>query len=427
MTSGNGESETSASWPFRALLRHHRGRRGLTQEELAERSGLSPYAISMLERGVRRVPRACTVEFLSDALNLDGAERRALLEAARAPVAVASALPAPPAATWTLPRDVASFTGRREELAGLLAATAAAPGGVSAIDGMAGVGKTAFAIHAAHQLAPRFPDGQLFLDLHAHTVGQRPVAPADALESLLLTAGLAARHIPSDLDRREALWRDRLAGRRVLIVLDDAATHEQVEPLLPGAGGCRVLVTSRRRLAALKDAEPLTLGTLPPTLATDLLTRLVGTRVSEADPATIALLVELCGHLPLAIGLVAGRLRSHPAWTASDMARTLQDAQDGLSELQAEDVAVEAAFALSYHHLPADRQRLFRRLGRHPGPEIDAPLAAVLDGTDVATVRAGLEALYNDHLIEEPRPGRYRFHHLIRSFARALPAENEGP
>ncbi|HXM54361.1 MAG TPA: helix-turn-helix domain-containing protein [Candidatus Dormibacteraeota bacterium] len=425
MTSGDGQSDGLVSWSFGLLLRHHRGSRGLTQEELAERSGLSPYAISMLERGVRRAPRAWTVEFLADALKLDARERRALSEAARAPSEVAPSGPAPAAATWTLPRDVASFTGRQEELERLLVDTAAAPGGISAIDGMAGVGKTAFTIHAAHRLAPRFPHGQFYLDLHAHTAGQRPVAPGDALKSLLLTAGVAARRIPRELDRRAAVWRDHLAGRQVLIVLDDAAGHEQVEPLLPGGAGCHVLITSRRRLAALEDARPLTLGTLPPAAATDLLTRLVGDRVREADPSTIALLVELCGHLPLAIGLVAGRLRSHPAWTASDMVRTLRDAKDGLSELQAEDVAVEAAFALSYHHLPADRQRLFRRLGLHPGLEIDVPSAAVLDGGDVAAVRAGLEALYIDHLIDEPRPGRYRFHHLIRSYARALAAQHD--
>lgn len=409
---------------FAVRLRRHRGSRGLTQEELAERSGLSLYAISMLERGVRRAPRAHTVEFLADALRLDPSERSALEAAARAPLTLEVAGPSAPSATWRLPRDVSHFTGRATELERLSSA-ACGPSGISTIDGMPGVGKTALAIRAAHRLASRFPDGRLFLDLHAHTAGQRPVAPADALEALLLASGVARGRIPSDLDRRSALWRDRLAGRRVLIVLDDAAGHEQVEPLLPGDERCRVLVTSRRRLAAVRDAEPLTLATLAPAPAAELFTLLVGARAREADAATIASLVELCGHLPLAIQLVAGRLRSHPVWTAVDMAQTLKDAQDGLAELQAEDVAVEAAFALSYQDLPPDRQRLFRRLGRHPGPEIGIHEAALLDGTDAAGVRMGLEALYNDHLIDEPTPGRYRFHHLIRSYARALAAHDD--
>src|SRR5262249_33176521 len=146
--------------------------------------------------------------------------------------------------------------------------------GIVAIDGMAGVGKTAYAVRAAHALAPEFPDGQLFLDLHAHTAGQHPVEPADALRSLLLTIGIGAQLIPPDLDAGAAVWRDRLAGKRMLIVLDDAASHDQVRPLVPGVPGSLVLITSRRRLVALEDVESLTLGTLPPTEAAALFARL---------------------------------------------------------------------------------------------------------------------------------------------------------
>ena len=168
------------------------------------------------------------------------------------------------AATRTLPRDVASFTGRQRELRELIdaAQTAGGPVGIYAVGGMAGVGKTAFAVHAAHQLAERFPAGQIFLPLHGHTPGQQPVDPGDALASLLLTIGVPAGQVPPGLEARIALWRDQLAGRRLLLVLDDALSSEQVLPLLPGAGGSLILVTSRRHLTALEGATAISLDTL---------------------------------------------------------------------------------------------------------------------------------------------------------------------
>ena len=334
------------------------------------------------------------------------------------------------AATRTLPRDVASFTGRMDELEQLLAAVLeTAHAGrvveISAIDGMAGIGKTAFAVHAAHRLAARFPDGQLFLDLHAHTAGQSPVAPADALGALLLTTGVEPQAIPHHLDDRAALWRDRLAGKRMLILLDDAAGHEQVGPLLPGAAGCLVLITSRRRLAALEDAERLTLGTLPPAQASALFARLIGGRAPDAEPAAVSELMRLCGYLPLAIRLLAGRLRSHSSWSVRHLTDTLRDAQDRLAELHAENVDVEAAFDLSYQDLSTDQQCLFRHLGLHPGREFDAYAAAALDGTDLAEARRRLEALHDQHLVDEPIAGRYRLHELIRAYARTLASRGD--
>ena len=165
--------------------------------------------------------------------------------------------------------------------------------GIHAVDGMAGIGKTAFAVHAAHQLAARFPDGQIFLRLHAHTAGQRPVDPAEALATLLLTTGVAPQRIPPGLEARSALWRGHLAGKKVLLVLDDAAGSDQVRPLLPGSAGCLVLVTSRRRLTALEEAVPISLDTLPPGEAADLFVRLAArpglrpadTRGRRGDPA----------------------------------------------------------------------------------------------------------------------------------------------
>jgi DNA-binding SARP family transcriptional activator/tetratricopeptide (TPR) repeat protein len=341
-------------------------------------------------------------------------------------------LPAPAgaAATRALPRDSAVFTGRGRELAQLLDGIDdhAADGvvvGIHAIDGMAGIGKTTFAVHAAHQLAPGFPDGQFFLPLHAHTPGQRPVEPADALASLLLTAGLAAQQIPPGVEARAARWRDCVASRKILLVLDDAAGHEQVRPLLPGTAGSVVLITSRRRLTALEDAAVISLDTLPPGEAAELLTRLTGRAgIGATDPA-VDELTRLCGYLPLAIGMLASQLRHHPAWTVAGMAAELAAARDRLTVMHAENLSVAAAFGLSYTDLTEDLQRLFRRAGLVPGPGLDAYAVAALDDTSLATARRGLDELYDQHLLAEPAPGRYQLHDLLREHARALAAADD--
>jgi len=337
--------------------------------------------------------------------------------------------PATAAVTRALPRDVASFTGRGAELGRLLGdLAAAATGGVvgiCAIGGMAGIGKTTLAVHTAHQLAERFPDGQLFLPLYAHTPGQRPVDPADALASLLLAAGVGAGHIPPGVEARAARWRDYLAGKKVLLVLDDAAGHEQVRPLLPGTAGSLVLITSRRRLAALEDAAVISLDTLPPGEAAALLTRLAGRPGLDAGDPGVGEITRLCGYLPLAIGMVASQLHQHPAWTTAGLAAGLAAARGRLELMRAEDLSVAAAFDLSYQDLPAGQQRLFRRLGLHPGPDIDAYAAAALGGTTVDAARRGLEGLYDQHLLAEPAPGRYRLHDLLREHAQALAANDD--
>jgi tetratricopeptide (TPR) repeat protein/DNA-binding XRE family transcriptional regulator len=411
---------------FAGLLRRLRTEARLTQEELAEAAGLSPRSISDLERGVNLTARKDTARLLADALHLLG-PARAQFEA------VARGRPAPgwagagagaAVALRTLPRDIASFTGRQQELQKLVGTAAGSGGvvGIHAIGGMAGIGKTAFAVHAAHRLALRFPAGQIFLALHGHTPGQRPVDPADALATLLLTAGVPAGQIPPGLEARMALWRDRLAGRQLLLVLDDAASSEQVRPLLPGDEGSLVLVTSRRHLSALEDAVAVSLDTLPPGEAAALLVRLAGRAgLSPADPA-VAELTGLCGFLPLAIGMVARQLHHHPAWTAAGRAAELAAARDRLELMAAEDLSVAAAFNLSYGDLTGEQQRLFRRLGLHPGADIDGYAAAALDGTDLAAARRGLEGLYDQYLIAEPAQGRYRLHDLIREHARALAA-----
>ena len=304
--------------PFALLLRGLRVTAGMTQEELAGSAGVSPRSVSDLERGAVRTPQKDTVRLLAGALQLSGSALVEFEVAARGRViSRRTGGPGPATATATLPRDVASFTGRRHELKTLEEVVAAAGGVVSihAIGGMAGVGKTAFAVHAAHSLADRFPGGQVFLPLHGHTPGRQPVSPADAIASLLLAIGVPASQIPADPQAQAGLWRDRLAGRPLLLVLDDAADSEQVRPLLPGAGGSLVLVTSRRRLTALEDAQTISLDALPPGEAAELLVRLAVRRgLSSTDPA-VREIARLCGCLPLAIGMVARQLYHHPAWT----------------------------------------------------------------------------------------------------------------
>jgi tetratricopeptide (TPR) repeat protein/transcriptional regulator with XRE-family HTH domain len=434
---GDGPTAERAGLRFGGLLRQLRDEAGLTQDELAEAAQVSQRAISDLERGINRTARKDTALLLAGALGLDGSACEMFVAAARGRVpadevlaAAAGGSGSAAAASRTLPRDIAAFTGRQDELGQLMAqwAEAAATGGVvsvHAIGGMAGIGKTTFAVHAAHRLAGSFPDGQFFLPLHAHTPGQRPVSPADALASLLLTAGVSAAQIPPGVDARAAPWRDHAAGKKILLVLDDAAGHEQVRPLLPGTPGSLVLITSRRRLGALEDAAVVSLDTLTPDEAAGLLARLAGRADVTAGDAGVGQLVALCGYLPLAVGMAGRQLAHHPAWTAAGLAADLAEARDRLELMAAENLSVAAAFGLSYADLNDGQQRLFRRLGLHPGPDIDAYAAAALDDTTVSQARRGLEALYGQHLITEPARGRYRFHDLIREHARTLAAADD--
>ena len=425
---------------FGGLLRQLRTDAGLTQEELAEAASLSPRSVSDLERGVNLTARHDTARLLAGALGLSGPQRALFEAAARGRLPAGEVLTAgdgaAAAATRTLPRDIASFTGRAAELAQLAGAVTAAATtdgetggaggagggvvGIHAIGGMAGVGKTTFAVHAAHRLAGHFPDGQFFLPLHAHTPGQRPVDPADALASLLLTAGVAAPQIPPGLAARAGRWRDYLAGKKVLLLLDDAASHEQVSPLLPGTAGSVVLITSRRHLTALTDAAAISLDTLAPDEAAALLARLAGRPGLGAGDGAAAELTRLCGYLPLAIGMLARQLHHHPAWDAAGLAAELAAARDRLELMRAENLSVAAAFDLSYQDLTPGQQRLFRRLGVHPGTDIDACAAAALDGAGLAAARRHLDGLYDQYLLAEPARGRYRLHDLLGEHARAL-------
>ncbi|RDI63041.1 tetratricopeptide repeat protein [Nocardia pseudobrasiliensis] len=329
-----------------------------------------------------------------------------------------------PVATMALPRDLDTLVGRDDQLRRIVRATESERVvSIHAIDGMPGVGKTALAIRAAHELASRFPDGQYFVHLHAHTPGQRAADPSEVLAGLLTDLGMDPRSLPDTLVGRRNLWRDRLADRRVLLVLDDAAGPEQIEPLLPTGSGCVTVVTSRRRLVALDGAAPLALDVLDPDSAASLFATLSHRDITgDTDRAAVNHLVALCGYLPLAIVLLAGRLAHHPAWSIADLAEMFAAATDRLAELETSDRAVQAAFELSYRDLPAGQQGVFGLLGLHPGTEFDLWAVAALADLTLDTARRHLEALYTDHLIDEVRPGRYRLHDLLREYARTVAA-----
>jgi hypothetical protein len=347
--------------------------------------------------------------------------------AASAVTAAAARSGAAPAVLRQLPATVPHFAGRAVELAaltGLLNQTAVELSGtvvIAAIDGMPGAGKTTLAVQAGHLLAGQFPDRQLFVDLHGNTPGREASDPADVLATLLAADGVAPQYLPRDLDGRSAMWRDRLAGQRALLILDNAASSAQVAPLLPGTARCLVLVTSRRFLGDLPGAVQMPLDVLPPGDAQTMFTEL--TRQGGHDRDQVADLVALCGHLPLAISLLARLFTRHRSWTMADL---VGHTRARLLTVTAENRTVATAFEASYQDLGTDRQRFFRRLGLHPGADIDCDAAAALAGLTPGEAAAHLDALYGDRLLEESVPRRYRMHDLIRQYARSLVAGESG-
>ena len=323
-----------------------------------------------------------------------------------------------PPLTAVLRRDVAVLVGRDGDLRRLTEPGISAA--IFAVDGMPGVGKTALVTRAAHRLRSRYPDGCFFVELNAHAAGLAPADPSEVLGTLLNDVGVDPQHVPDTLEGRRDLWRGWLCDRRVLLVLDDARDEDQIEPLLPPGSESLTLISSRRRMIAFDGAVAVSLDVLTPESACDLFCVLAGRTSEVTDVGAVGEIVRLCGYLPLAIVLVAGRLAHHPTWSIGDLAADLATAVDRLAELEAGPRAVRAAFTTSYVDLSVDRKRLVRRLGLVLGPNFDAYAVAAVTEISVAAARTELDALYADHLIDEIAAGRYRLHDLLREYLRTL-------
>jgi tetratricopeptide (TPR) repeat protein/DNA-binding SARP family transcriptional activator len=337
--------------------------------------------------------------------------------------------PAPVARTPAqLPRPMAAFTGRDEQvklLDALLAADDRPPAAVvvTAIAGTAGVGKTALAVYWAHRVRDRFPDGQLYVDLRGYS-HDPPVEASQALERFLHGLGVPGQQIPADLDTRIALYRTVMADKTMLVLLDNAATAEQVRPLLPGSPTCLVLVTSRDTLTgllALDGATRLDLDVLTADESAELVTRILGESRVRGQADDVARLADRCARLPLALRIAAATMYGHPHQTIADYLADL--AASPLATLAVDGdrhAAVRAHFDLSYTPLPSPARRLFRLLGRQPGTDIDRYAAAALAGTDLDQTRQLLDTLTDAHLLQQHTTGRYGFHDLLRAYATEL-------
>ncbi|MEU3241355.1 MULTISPECIES: AfsR/SARP family transcriptional regulator [unclassified Streptomyces] len=345
-----------------------------------------------------------------------------------APAAEPVAAPIRPA---QLPATVTDFTGRAafvQELSDVLAAASTEEGrvmAVSALAGIGGVGKTTLAVHVAHRARAAFPDGQLYVDLQG--AGQRAAEPETVLGSFLRALGTPASSIPDSLEERAALYRSVLDGRRVLVLLDNARDAAQVRPLLPGMEGCAALVTSRVRMVDLAGAHLVDLDVMSPEEALQLFTRIVGQERVASEREAALDVVAACGFLPLAIRIAASRLAARRTWTVSVLAAKLGDERRRLDELQAGDLAVKATFELGYGQLEPAQARAFRLLGLADGPDISLAAAAAVLALPAEDTEDLLESLVDTSLLESAAPGRYRYHDLVRLYARACAERDEQP
>ncbi len=371
----------------------------------------------------RRFPRLDTVLAIVRACGSDPAPWRRRWVAASQQQrllsgANTSGTQAKPTVPAQLPRDVPGFASRDEELARL------DRGGVAVIHGRPGVGKTALAVHWAHTVAPSFPDGQLFVNLRGHDPTLAPMSTVEALGRLLGSLGVPWVPVTDDPDEGASVWRSAVAGKRLLIVLDDAVRSEQIRPLLPGTPGCSVVVTSRRYLSGLvvrDGAEGIVLDVLPAESSLALLGQVAGVGRVRAEPAAAAAVVAACGHLPLALRLAGAVVAGAPQRRFAELVAELT-AGDRLTALEGltRPSEVESAFELSYRTLDEDAQLLFRRLGLHPGPEISVQIAALLVDLDADAADRLLRILAEAHLVEPAGSGRYKMHDLLRDYAARL-------
>ncbi|GHC47458.1 AfsR/SARP family transcriptional regulator [Streptomyces cinnamoneus] len=339
------------------------------------------------------------------------------------PAPARPALPARPAAPGPtpaqLPADTSDFTGRAEGVATICRAIdAAGPADmpVVAVSGMGGVGKTALALRVAHRVKAAYTDGQLYADLRG-SEGD-PAEPAMVLASFLTALGVPPENVPESLEDRSRLYRSLLDGRRALVLLDNAPNTAQVRPLLPGSGGCAVLITGRSRLFGLPTAVQVDLAAFDQQEALDLLARIAGPERVAAEPLAALELVTSSGRLPLAVRIVATRLAARPSWSVRTMADRLADERRRIAELRVGDLAVDAAFELGYRQLTEEQARAFRLIAVVGGPDIGLPAAAAVLETDTHSAEDLLESLVDAAMLEATVPGRYRYHDLLRDFAR---------
>ncbi|MEV7773626.1 tetratricopeptide repeat protein [Kitasatospora sp. NPDC086791] len=444
MAAGDGVGAGADVGEFSRLLAGHRVAAGLTQEELAAAAGVSLRALGDMERGRTRGPQRRTVRALAVALGLAGEPAEALDRAAHSGRprgvrpgpgrVVAQAGPRDPAgpraqagqappvgarqSALALPRDIADFTAREGVLAaliGLASGDRPAHPRVVLVSGQPGLGKTAFALHAAHTLASRFPDGQLSLDLGG--MSARPLPARDALGQVLRALGVEDAAVPAGTEERAGLYRALVRERRLVLVLDDAADESQVRPLLPGSGPAVTIVTSRNALPGLESVHRLSLDVLAPAEAAGLLARIAGPERIEAAPDATAELARLCGYLPLALRIAGQRLVARPQQPVAHLVRQLAAEENRLDLLETGDLAVRPAFELSYRRLPAESRLVLRRCALTAGPDFTAAVAADYAGCSPARTELLLEQLVDAGLVQPAAPDRYRLHDLVRLYA----------
>jgi tetratricopeptide (TPR) repeat protein/DNA-binding XRE family transcriptional regulator len=437
---------------FGARLRACRLSARLSQEELADRSGLSVRAISNLEHGRTRWPYRDSLHRLADALELAGMPRaeflaaagRRLVRAANSGSAVASGITGPIGSAGAqaaskrvvprfLPPGVPGFVGRTDQLAAL-SEVLNQPGGtavIAAIGGTAGVGKTALAVHWAHRVAEEFPDGQVFVNLRGFDPLAAAMRPADAVRVLLDALEVRGDRLPQTEEAQFGLYRSLLAGKRMLVVLDNARDAAQVRPLLPGAPTCRVVVTSRNELtglAAIEAARPLMLDVLTEAEARELLRERLGESRLAAEPSAAARIIRSCARLPLALCVIAARAAMRPDFPLAGLATDLA-ASPGLDAFAVggdPGADVRAAFSWSCRQLDSGQARVFRLAGLHPGPDFDRYAMAALAGATADQVGRILELLTQACLIRHTESARYGMHDLLRGYARELAGAREG-
>lgn len=428
---------------FGALLRELRLVKSLTIEALAEASGVSVRGIGDLERGRRAAPQRRTVAALADGLGLDDPDRERLLAAARAGRTPGYS----PVGVRSFPRGIDDFVGRAEELTHL-AAFAAPPGqdeagdrdgdggpgavpgatdsppAVVAVHGPPGAGKTTLALRAARRLAGRFPDGQFMVDLRG--TDDSPPAPSELMVRVLKALGVPDRDLAkAGPQNHPAVYRQVLADRRCLLVLDNARDEAQVRPLLPGSGQTLVLVTSRRMLTGLDGVHRLPIGRLEPAESATLLASLVGEERATAEPEALEEVARLCAHLPLALRVAGNWLATRTGWSVRRLADRLAHEERRLDALCAGDVRVASAFDLSYRQLTPAAARLYRRLSLVPGPDVGAACAARLTGQELHDTEDTLEELVEAGLLGSAGD-RYRLHDLLALYCRGRLTAEDG-